>query len=378
MSKNIVVCCDGTANEFAKDKTNVIKLYATLVQDPARQVSYYHPGIGTMEHPGAWTDIGRKFTRLLGMAVGFGLENDIADVYVYLMRNYEPGDKLFLFGFSRGSYTVRAVASLLHMYGLIRQGNDTLAPYAIRMLTSVSSNKRVKNQRAAAAFELAKEFRGTFCSVDCKPWFVGVWDTVSSVGWVQNPLKLPYLANNPDIAIGRHAVSIDEHRAFFRTNLWRSSDSSLPSGPRDVKQVWFPGVHCDVGGGYPEPESGLAKIALEWMLAEAVQSCLLVDPDKRREILGETDPKYVRPNPTADSHESLTWKWYAAELIPKRHYDYKTKKQGWRMNLFRRRKMPDGAWVHESAFQRGDTYRKRLPKDAVMVKTGSAAAAAPC
>src|SRR5678816_4216922 len=99
--------------------------------------------------------------------------------------------------------------------------------------------------------------------IGCKPWFVGVWDTVSSVGWVANPLKLPYVTNSPDIQVGRHAIAIDERRAFFRNHLWRPSDEE-PSGPKDLKQVWFPGVHCDVGGGYPEAESGLAKEALQW------------------------------------------------------------------------------------------------------------------
>src|SRR6476659_613462 len=103
MSKNIVVCCDGTANEFAEDRTNVIKLYFALVQDPARQVAYYHPGIGTMEPFGALSPITRKFTRVLGMAVGYGLGNDIRDAYAFLMQTYQSDDKIYLFGFSRGA-----------------------------------------------------------------------------------------------------------------------------------------------------------------------------------------------------------------------------------------------------------------------------------
>lgn len=369
MSKNLVLCCDGTANEFAQDKTNVIKLYSTLVEDSARQVVYYHPGIGTMEAPGAWTNIGRKFTRLLGMAIGFGLENDIRDAYVFLMQNFEPGDKVFLFGFSRGAYTVRAVAAMLKMYGLMRPGHEPLVPYGIRMLTNVSGNRRNQDERAKAAFQLAFEFKSTFSSLECKPWFVGVWDTVSSVGWIANPLKVPYSANNPDIEIGRHAVAIDERRAFFRTNLWRLPPAPEAAGPKDMKQVWFAGVHCDVGGGYREKESGLSKIALEWMLCEARAARILVNDAKVKEILGETDPdKYVRPNPAADRHESLTWKWWIAEFIPKHHYDYKTQKQGWRMNLFRARKMPDDAWVHESVVQSGK-YAGKLPARAVIVKT---------
>jgi len=347
MPKNIVVCCDGTANEFARDKTNVIKLYSTLIYDPSVQVVSYHPGIGTMEFPGTVTTIGRKITKLLGLAIGFGLENDIRDAYVYLMRNFEPGDRVFLFGFSRGAYTVRAVASVLRMYGLIRQDNEPLVPYAIRMLTSLSSNKKGQHQKASEAFELANEFKATFCSAECKPHFVGVWDTVNSVGWIENPLKLPYVANNPDIQIGRHAVAIDEHRAFFRTNLWRPSGQV--SGPRDMKQVWFPGVHCDVGGGYEEADSGLSKIALEWMLCEARLAGLLMDETKVAEVLGRSgDARYVAPDPNAMMHESLTWKWWPAEFVPKKHFNFDTKKWGRKMNLFRRRKIPAGATVHGS------------------------------
>jgi uncharacterized protein (DUF2235 family) len=371
MSRNLVVCCDGTANEFAHHKTNVIKLYSTLVHDPDRQLTYYQPGIGTMEAPGAVTNIGRKVTRVLGMAVGFGLENDIRNAYVFLMKYFTPGDKLYLFGFSRGAYTVRAVASLLRMYGLIRQGQEPLIPYAIRMLTSVSGPDSAKrNERAAAAFGLAREFKSTFSSVECRPHFVGVWDTVSSVGWVENPLKLPFIANNPDIQTGRHAVAIDERRAFFRTNLWRRPDGSAESGPQDVLQVWFPGVHCDVGGGYPEAESGLSKIALEWMLREARAAGLLIDDAAEDLVLGYTGKGgYVAPNPTADAHESLKPAWWAAEFVPKRHYNFKTKKRGRKMNLFGRRTIPSGALIHESAYERGAEYASRLPADAVKVST---------
>jgi uncharacterized protein (DUF2235 family) len=97
---------------------------------------------------------------------------------------------------------------------------------------------------------------------DCKPWFIGVWDTVNSAGWIANPLEPPYVTTNLDIEIGRHAVAIDERRAFFRDHLWRRPNEY-------VKQVWFPGVHCDAGGCYPDPQGELAKGAREWMLEEA-------------------------------------------------------------------------------------------------------------
>lgn len=146
MAKNIVVCCDGTANEFAADNTNVVKLYYALEQDSASQVTYYHPGLGTMEPAGALTTFSRKATKLLGMALGYGLSRDIQDAYTFLMENFEANDKVFLFGFSRGAYTVRAVASLLRMYGLIRSGNEPLVSYAIRMMLGITRARKEKEQ----------------------------------------------------------------------------------------------------------------------------------------------------------------------------------------------------------------------------------------
>jgi hypothetical protein len=105
-------------------------------------------------------------------------------------------------------------------------------------------------------------------------------------------------------------------------------------------------VHCDVGGGYAEEESGLAKIALEWMLDEAAAAGLLVDEARRREVLGGSGGPFVKPDPRAPAHESLTGWWNLAEFIPKRHYDHQTKTQGRRMNLHRRRTIPPQSLVH--------------------------------
>jgi uncharacterized protein (DUF2235 family) len=373
MSRNIVLCCDGTANEFAKHNTNVVKLYAMLQQDPATQVTYYHPGLGTLEPAGALTPLARRVTKLMGLAFGYGLPNDIRDAYVFLMRYYQPGDRLFMFGFSRGAYTVRAVAALLRMYGLIRPGNEPLVPYAIRMMMGIERAAQRRGNDSTAFddyFTLAADFKASMSCMECKPHFVGVWDTVSSVGWIENPLKLPYVANNPDIAIGRHAVAIDERRAFFRNHLWRPpANATTPSGPRNVLQVWFPGVHCDVGGGYPEAESGLSKGALRWMLCEAEHAGLLVDAGRRADILGETSSgRYVAPNAQANSHESLRGFWNLAELVLRKRYDYTTDTERRRMNLWRRRWIPDGSFVHASAFARGTDYTKRLPDSVQQVQ----------
>jgi len=371
MPKNIVVCCDGTANEFSQDRTNVVKLFSVLKHDDPNQVAYYHPGLGTMEPAGALTPFARKVTKLLGQAVGYGLSNDIRDAYVFLMQHYEPNDRVYLFGFSRGAYTVRSVAALLKGYGLIRRGNEALVPYAIRMQMAIHNAGVRNNQNAFARYcALADEFKRTM-SIECKPHFVGVWDTVCSVGWVENPLSLPYETNNPDIAVGRHAIAIDEKRAFFRTHLWiKSPDPAKPPGPKDVLQVWFPGVHCDVGGGYAENESGLSKIALDWMLQEAKAYGLLVNTAKEQEVLGRTQgTAYCALDPNGTAHESLKGAWVLAEFIWKKHYNWKKKKWEHRQNLFRRRTIPPKSLVHESAFLRGGDYAKRLPPDATSIKT---------
>lgn len=357
MARNIVVCCDGTANQFAKDNTNVIKLYAALTDDPARQLIFYHPGIGTREAPGALSSIGRWLTIKLGQAFGYGLERDITETYAFIMNNYRADDRLFVFGFSRGAYTVRAVASLLHAFGILRAGHETSIPYAIRLLNAVAKSKPGDFE----AFHIQDDFKATFASADCKPYFVGIWDTVSSVGWIGNPLHVPYATNNPDIQIGRHAVSIDEHRAFFRQNLWRPSpDPARPSGPRDVKQVWFAGVHCDIGGGYAAGESGLSKITLRWMLREAEAKGLLVEPMRRDAVIAAGQG----PDPTAKMHDELVshpW-WWLAEIVPKKHYDSLTKTMDWRLNLGRRRTIPEEATIHGSVFKRPG-YAPRLPDD---------------
>jgi uncharacterized protein (DUF2235 family) len=374
MAKNIVVCCDGTANEFAQDRTNVVKLFFTLRQDRSRQVSYYHPGLGTMEPPGALTGLARKTTRLLDQAFGSGLDRDIRDAYVFIMNNFVEGDRIFLFGFSRGAFTVRAVASLLRMYGLMAEGNDTAVPYAIRMFTGLNRRRNAAGDpqtpasSATSPFRLADEFKQTF-SRPCRPYFVGVWDTVSSVGWVDNPLWLPYTADNCEIAIGRHAVAIDERRAFFRSNLWTPRRAPPQGGPLDLKQVWFPGVHADVGGGYPEAESALAKVPLRWMLSEATKAGLLVDDKRVDLILGELGGGYVKADPTAPAHESLTWPWWPAELVLKRHYDWATSQWERRMNLGRRRTVPAKSLVHDAAYLRGAEYLKNFPADCVRVPT---------
>jgi len=178
-----------------------------------------------------------------------------------------------LFGFSRGAYTVRALAGVMHMFGVLPAGNEGLIPYLLKMYA-----KRTRDaQRMKNTLDAATAFK-TSISRPCVLHFVGVWDTVSSYGWIYNPVRLPYTARNPDMHYGRHAISIDERRCFFQKNVWGPALDG-----QSVKQVWFAGVHSYVGGSYAESESGLSKITLEWMMNEAMNCGLKFDSIKRRQ-----------------------------------------------------------------------------------------------
>jgi uncharacterized protein (DUF2235 family) len=343
MPKNIVVCCDGTGNEFGDHNSNVVKLYSTLIVDGTRQVGYYHPGVGTMGAPTAHNKISKAWSIVMGLAFGSGLLANVGDAYRFLMNVYEDGDNVYLFGFSRGAYTARAIAGLLHMFGLLSPGNEGLIPYIIRLFA-----KRTRKAGGMThTFEVADGFKTTFCQ-HCPPHFVGVWDTVSSVGWIWDPLKLPYTAQNPDMANGRHAVSIDERRCYFLSNLW---GPALPG--QSIKQVWFAGVHSDVGGSYADLESGLSNITLEWMLCEAASLGLLVDPQKAACILGRVPPPPpVKPNAGAKIHNSLTAAWWILEFFPHRYYDPRSQKVRWRIPLGASRFIPDGSVLYATVSEK--------------------------
>src|SRR4030095_13683958 len=137
MPKNVVLCCDGTANEFAEDRTNVVKLFFTLERDRSRQIAYYHPGLGTMEPPGALTSATRMLTRLAARAFGYGLEADIRDAYVFLMNNFEEGRCCFRLRFRRGALSGGSRCFLAPHVWSDPEGNEALVPYAIRMLMAI-------------------------------------------------------------------------------------------------------------------------------------------------------------------------------------------------------------------------------------------------
>lgn len=359
--KNIVACCDGTSNHFASARTNVSHLVYCLDQGSRDQIVYYQPGIGTMAPPGALTRPAKAVSRALGLMFGYGLPRDVRDIYTFLINTYEPGDRIFLFGFSRGAYIVRAVASLVHAYGLIPPGNEALVPYAVRYMTDTLKHNPT-DAHVQQTLAVAGQFKETFSRTrPCDIHFVGVWDTVGSVGWFANPLVLPFTADNPSINIGRQALALDERRAFFRTNRWTRNSSFATHGPRDEKQVWFAGSHGDVGGGWPEAESGLSKIALEWMLDEAAAAGLKIDQVRRDTILGYAGTgNYTKPSPGMTPHDTLVSWWRLLEYLPKRN-GWTGK---WRPNLGKRRTVRPGGYIHRSVFAQPQPYiEANVPDD---------------
>src|SRR4051812_21822286 len=259
MPKTIVICCDGTTNEITGHQTNVLRLYSTLDRaHPDKQLTFYDPGVGTLADPMALTRTRKFVQRKLDAAIGRSLCQNFSDAYGFLSRYYESGDKIYMFGFSRGAYTARAVAGAMNMLGLLRPELSNLAPYVWAIYANDGHIYDVESR-----FGGARRFQELFCIPKRPPIrLLGLWDTVSSFGWFWDFETLPYTANNPLVEQVRHAVSIDEHRAAFPQNMIMKDKKPVMTD--QIKQVWFAGVHSDVGGGYADEVGGLSKISLEW------------------------------------------------------------------------------------------------------------------
>ncbi len=329
MGKNIVVCFDGTSNEYDKNNTNVVRTFEAIERDDA-QVAFYDPGVGTFSFLGR--RFGRRLGVFMGLAFGYGIRQNIEDGYRYLMGTFEDGDKVFLFGFSRGAYTARALAGMIYKLGVLHKGRENLIPYASRLYF-----KKDKSERDP----VIAGFKATF-STPCKPHFMGVWDTVGAL-WPALGKKFPNFKLNPDIKNAFQAIAIDERRWTYQVIPFDVSDK--PDGSQVVEQVWFAGAHSNVGGGCAKRERALSDIGLAWMMDKASGCGLRLEDDWTSRLdqcaLGK-------------SHHS--WKHWIMYLWPLR------------------RKMLPGASVHKSVIDRmegKDDYRPALPKDHSVVVTDS-------
>lgn len=315
MPKNIVILLDGTSNEISADRSNILRLYGTL-EKSERQLVYYDPGVGTFGAENAWLRFWRKAVEVLGLATGWGLDHNVKEAYRFLVQNYDDGhggggeqecrDNIYIFGFSRGAYSARVLAGFLHAVGLIEKRNLNLLDYAYRAYKGIGENGEDK-------FGEVRLYERILAPDRPPIRLLGLFDTVASV--IENGRYGPrlrshaYTKSNRSVESVRHAVGIDERRTMFRPQLWPQGGeywgnpfNKAAAKPQDVCEVWFAGVHGDVGGGYPEPESGLTKIVLQWMIEQTRPIGLFYRTQTVNDlVLGRNpDKPYVAPDPHAN------------------------------------------------------------------------------
>ena len=375
--KNIVICSDGTGNTANKNRgTNVFKLYEAIdLIEPTqgsglpKQIAIYDDGVGTETF---------KPLRLLGGAFGWGLSRNVKELYAGLVRSYRPNDKIFLFGFSRGGFTVRALGGFITWCGILREDQfDTDADLvaAVKEAYSVYRTKYMTGAR-----QQLRQLRGEKTSMsrhdvtmarfheryqfyDTKEIaFIGVWDTVDAVGlpfdqladfinYFIYPFKFSEHTLHPDVQQARHALSIDDERDTFQPLMW--TENTQEDHDR-IKQVWFAGVHSNVGGGYPK--QGMSLVSLRWMMAEAENAGL-------RFVSADRD--YCR------DHENVNDKLYNSRAGLAVYYRYKPR------DISRLcREANTKAVVHETVIdrivQRTEGYAPgNLPAGMTLVGTGT-------
>lgn len=212
--RTIVVCLDGTGDQFDQDNSNIVEFVTCLKKDSPNQLIYYQSGIGTYDGGGLQGGISAS----LDMAVGSGLGTHVKDAYRFLMQEHEEGDKICLFGFSRGSYTARCLAGMLHKVGLLPRNNGAQVPFAYRFYKDDSPH----------GWKMSRDFKRAFC-VDVNVYFMGLFDCVASVGLI--PRKLPLESSTSENKTGhfRHAIALDEHRAKFKVCRWSQAPRPLRS-----------------------------------------------------------------------------------------------------------------------------------------------------
>ncbi len=282
--KRLIICSDGTWNTpDQRVPSNIVKLshlISTESLDGSAQVVYYDQGVGT----------GNVLDRLTGGAFGRGLDNNIEDNYRFLVNNYAPGDDIFLFGFSRGAYTVRSTVGLIRKCGVLRKEHAGKVRAAYDLY-----RRRDVNPDLPDVVSFRKDF-----SHDADIKFVGVFDTVGALGIPVRGLRLltkgKYQFHDTQLTskvkFAYHALAIDERRTPFKPTLW----TNVPKPGQTVEQAWFAGVHSDIGGSLDS--AGLGDVTLQWMISRATACGLSFDAA----VVGQR----VKPSADGQMHVSMT------------------------------------------------------------------------
>ena len=377
MPKSIIICCDGTGNEIKENQSNVLKFYRILQKD-AKQVAFYDTGIGTISNSGAWSTIKTKAKGVFGLMTGFGLDRNVIDAYRFLAENYKTGDQVYLFGFSRGAHTVRVLAGLIHLVGLLKSHQVHLINYALTAYKQASLQDD---------FQIAWRVQEVLETQRVTIRFMGCWDTVASVivprrdrFYIPSLEELPFVNENPSVQVFRHALAVDERRRMFRVSAWKQPQlfKSVPylkdeqAEAQDIKQVWFSGVHSDIGGGYPDTESGAAKFPLKWMMEEAREHGLVFRKRLPKYLVLGQNPKnstrnYVAPSSTAELHDSMSTGWKPLEWVPKkikhREWEGRSSLLGVYLPRSEPRNIAPNDTVHNSVFDRVRLNKAYLPEN---------------
>jgi len=293
MPKRIIYCADGTWNNEGTN-TNVYKLFKAM-SFTAVQCPIYDDGVGSD---------GGALSRFLGGAFGEGLDQKIKDGYTRVSHLYEHGDQVYLFGFSRGAYTARSLGGMIANCGLPTQNVDD----GQTEMAFAAYRQRDPGQRQQQLATLKQKYAPDTAVIA----MIGVWDTVGSLGLPAvfggiDVTRYAFLDTtlHPDVKYACHAVSIDERRREFPATLW--SNANAPAPGQVIEQVYFAGVHCDVGGGYPE--TGLSDITLGWMMKKAAAHGVEFDPAVYQAYTS-IDCKHALDQ----KHESWSMKWAPARL----------------------------------------------------------------
>jgi hypothetical protein len=279
MSKNIVLCSDGTGKAGgAILNTNVFQLYKAVDLQSENQIAFYDDGIGSR---------GFKFLRLISGAFGFGFQKNVLTLYSYLAKRYEPGDKIYMFGFSRGAATVRALAGMIQVVGLLDTkssevrtgGRVDQIKLAIKLFKAMQLYKKSPRKKKEV-----EKFKSTMTHGAVDIEVVGVWDTVEALGFPQDSswlvIALSMLVDkvtnivfphryyefqlDKNVKNAYHALAIDDERKTFHPQMF---DETADKRPENIEQVWFAGAHSNVGGGLSR--TGLSMITLNWMMKKA-------------------------------------------------------------------------------------------------------------
>jgi uncharacterized protein (DUF2235 family) len=295
--KKLICCCDGTWNRPGQldngktVRTNVQKIFEAIEKkDKAGvyQLKYYGAGVGSS---GGWLQ------RIIDGATGSGLDRNIISAYQFLVWNYEPGDQIWLFGFSRGAYTARSLAGLIRNCGILKNNNLQLIQEAYTLYRDRTPGSRPDSDKAKAFVE---QNSYTVPRIHC----IGVWDTVGSLGiplsgfrlWNKERYAFHDTTLSSIVDHAYHALAVDETRVNFVPTIWNQSENVKQYNPGQVlEQRWFPGVHSNVGGGYPDEQ--LSDLALRWMIEKAAAAGLAFDDAfLQQEVAGSPVGQYFESN----------------------------------------------------------------------------------